>query len=502
MRLTRTLALLGALMIFFGCRKPYVVPETPMPPNTILLSQMMRQLSAQPGFTTAMLDQIDKAGKKGPALLTPKLVMELRKRILGSDWQGLDRFPGWTMREINPTVRTIGHFAGKNEKLEATSEVHPGAAANTGAAHEYLDLGPYSLDKSESISLDQPSTLPPFTTEGIVTDLGDGVVRGDGPSSLAPEHSESQRLADALNRLAANKLDGAQPFTVTVNGHEASTPEQLITALATTSHTIIVDDARYFANFGHFHFNGQNVMMPFWIDSKLIIPNSGGRHLLVPAAHAELEWHIHGPSLNADISYYFGVDGKSEWRTMDTLDQPWVLKRNAHQYTGADAVEATRLAGLLTVAYMHLHTTHAKLPFGGYYALGVCQDGVSAIEHKMTGNVTLFPNTADTSFFNDPRDAEVNALMAAIPKDRDGVAPNPQRIFGSLPAAPGPDAATAFNAITIPGLADDLNHTYVAWQQGNLKKPHSLVFYIALGIAMLVGFTVMRLKAKSPDATK
>jgi len=202
-------------------------------------------------------------------------------------------------------------------------------------------------------------------------------------------------------------------------------------------------------------------MMPFWIDSQLTIPHAHGRHLLIPAAHAELEWHIRGPLVNADISYYFGIDGKSEWRTMDTLDQPWVLQRNAHTYTGAQAVEATRLGGLLTIAYMHLHATHPSLPFGGYYTLGVCQDGVSAIEQRLTGHVTLFPNTADAALFTDPRDAEANAMIAAIPKDRDGHPPGPARIFGSLPAAPGPHGD--FAAITIPGLAHDLAATYAAW---------------------------------------
>jgi hypothetical protein len=76
-------------------------------------------------------------------------------------------------------------------------------------------------------------------------------------------------------------------------------------------------------------------MAPFWVDSGILVPHSGRRHLLVPVSHAEYEWHIHGPLLNADISYYFGIDGKAEWRVMDTLDQPWVLKRNAHEYTPA-----------------------------------------------------------------------------------------------------------------------------------------------------------------------
>jgi hypothetical protein len=497
MRPTRKLALLGTLFTLSGCHRSYVVPETPLPPNTILLSQMMRQLSAQPGFTNALIDQIDRSGKKGPALLTPKLIDELRKRILGADWQGLDRFPGWTMREINPTVRVVGHVAGKDQKLEAASSVHPGAPLSEAQTNQYLDLGPYALDQPATVSLDQPSTLPPFTTDGIVTALGDGVIRGDGPNNLAPEHAESQRLADALNRLAANKLDGAQPFTVTTQGHSATTPEQLIAALAVTGHTITVDDARYFANFAHLHSNGMDVMAPFWIDSGIIVPHSRGRHLLVPASHAEYEWHIHSATFNADISHYFGIDGKSEWRTMDTLDQPWVLKRNAHEYTGAQAIEVTRLAGLMTATYMHLHAAHPTLPFGGYYALGVCQDGVSAIEHALTGNVTLFPNTADDALFNDPRDAEINALIAAIPKDRDGASPGPARIFGSLPVDPAANGNEPFNAVTIPGLAADLNLTYAAWRNGNLDRSHSRVFYVALGIGLSIGLYLIVRKPRT-----
>ena len=484
------LATILSLCAFAGCRKTYVVPETPMPPNTILLSQMMRELSAQPGFTDAMLKQIDGGGKKGPALMTPKLVDELRKRILGADWQGLDRFPGWTMREINPTVRGLGHFAGKSEKLEEASAVHPGASPSSAQVGQFLDLGPYALDQEETIWLDKPSDFAPFTEDGIVTPLGDGVTRGDGPNNLAPEHSESQRLADILNRLSANALDGTKSFYVATafsNKKEdadcGTTPAKVIEILQRSGHTVTVDDARYFANFGHFHYKGQDVMMPFFINSEIAVPHTHNRSLLVPASHAEYEWHIRGPQINADISYYFGIDGKSEWRTMDTLDQPWVLKRNAHEYTGAQAVEVTRLASLFTVAYMHLHAAHPTLPFGGYYALGVCQDGVSAIEQKMTGHVTLFPNTADASLFNDPRDAEINALIAAIPKDREGKKPEPERIFGSLPIAP--DANGHFDAVTIPGLAADLDVSYAAWKDGSLERTYTTWEYMKALLFML-----------------
>jgi hypothetical protein len=97
----------------------------------------------------------------------------------------------------------------------------------------------------------------------------------------------------------------------------------------------------------------------------------------------------------------------------------------------------------------------------------------------MTGAVTLFPNTADDALFNDPRDSEVNAMIAAIPKDRSGKLPEPARIFGSLPALPGSDGS--FSAVTIPGLAPDLAATYAAWQQGKLRRTRGRGFYLIAG---------------------
>jgi hypothetical protein len=486
-------ALLATALLLAGCRSRVVPPEQTMPPNTVLLSQMMRELSAQPRFTETLIQQLEGAahgGKGGPALLTPRLVDELRKRILGKDWQGLDRFPGLTMREINPAVRVVGD-AVSADKPPSDSSSHLDASTSAINLQQFLDLSPYALDQTQTLSLDKPSTLQAFSGQGIVTSLGNGIVRGDGPNQLAPEHAESQRLADTLNRLAANALDGAKPFTAKIDGQAATTPQALIEALAATGHQVTVIDARYFANFGHLHYRGQDVMMPFWIDTRLAVPGTGGpfgigaRSLLVPVAHAEYEWQVRGPQINADISYYFGIDGKSEWRTMDTLDQAWVLKRAAHTYTGPQAVEVTRLAGLLTVAYMHQHEKRSELPFGGYYSLGVCQDGISAIEQHMTGKVTLFPNTADTSLFDDPRDTEVNLMMGAIPKDRGGSLPEPGRIFGSLPTEPGSDGS--FDAIAIPGLGADLKVSYAAWQRGRLHHLRGRKFYLGLAAIAFAG---------------
>lgn len=460
-------------LALIGCKgdQGYVVPEGPMPPNTILLAGMMRELSATPGFTDALLAKLN-GGKEGPALMSPTLIKHLRELILGKDWQGLDRFPGWTLNAVNPTVKMAGRFVAKKDdatNVNQGAEEHPPLETGpitTERVKPYIDLGPYTLEKAETIDLDKPSTLPGFTSVGIVTEMGAGVVKGDGPNpTLAPLHAESQRIADVMNRLSVNSLSDASRVTAKIGGHDATTPEQLIAALTATGHTIAVFDARYFANFGHFHFKGQEVMMPFFLDSQIAIPGEK-RSLLVPVSHAEYEWEIRGPKINATVSWYFGIDGKSEFRTMDTQDQAWVLGRHAHEYRDKDAVEVTRLVGKMVLAFMHQHLRRPDLPFGGYYPLGVCQDGVAAIEKKMTGKDTLFPNTADVSLFDDPRDPEVNAMMAEIPKDHEGGMPEPERIFGSIPT-------DNFDAITIPGLAQDLTRVKSAWQEGSLDRTTS-----------------------------
>ncbi len=487
----------SVLLAAIGCRTeaPYVVPETPMPPNTVLLSQMMRELSATPGFTDALLATLDKGAKKGPALMTPKLIKRLRELILGGDWQGLDRFPGWTMQEVNPAVSVINKVVTKHPEAPvgtpsgAPTEAPP--SADKGVVAEYLDLGSYSQDKAETVSLDKPSTLPGLSNDVLVTPMGAGMVRGDVANpELAQMHPDSQRLADVLNRLGLNALDGAATVTAEVDGKTATTPQELVQALMATGHSVVIADGRYFANFGHFHYKGQDVMMPFFVDSQIAIPGTD-RSLLVPVSHAEYEWTIRGPKVNADVSFYFGIDGKAEFRTMDTLDQAWVLGRHAHEYRDADAVEVTRLVGKMLIAYVHQHIKRPALPFGGYYPLGVCQDGVAAIERKMTGHDTLFPNTTEAALWDDPRDAEINEMMIAIPKDRNGAPPTPARIFGSLPV-------TDFKLITIPGMTADLDVVYAAWQEGSLERTRSwmekmtLRFVGVVALVVLAGVVVWR----------
>lgn len=479
------LARLSTLLLLAGCAtkadvaRRIAADSAAMPPNTVMLSQMMRELSAQPGFTEQLLSYLNK-GEKNGAFLTPQLFDAFRSLVLGKDWSGLDRFPGWDIHRVTQSVN-VG-----TKLLKAQPEDLSNSVA----------VGPYSLQQPGKETLDRPSDRAPLSDAGLTTPLMAGVTHGDGPDpKLAPLHSESARLAEVMNRLSLNGYRNTAPFLASLGGNDATTPQQLVQALQATGHTVAVADARYFANFGHFHYDGRDVEMPFFLDSQLLVPKAHwwqrSRHLLVPVAHAEYEWIITGPRINADVTFYFGIDGKAEFRTNDLLNQQWVMGRHAHEYRGNDAVEVTRLTGNMLRAYAYLHAAHPDMPFGGYYTLGVCQDVVNAIELRMTGKTTLFPSTARTEYFHDQPDAEITRLMEAVPKDTGGPAPDPARIFGSLPT-------TDFAMLTIPGLRGDVEATYAAWQNGTLhhrgRTPRST--FLAAGLLLSTGVVVWLLRRR------
>ena len=59
MKTSRKLAVLVSLLLVAGCRKQaFVAPETPMPANTVLLSQVMREISAEPGAQEKLLKEL------------------------------------------------------------------------------------------------------------------------------------------------------------------------------------------------------------------------------------------------------------------------------------------------------------------------------------------------------------------------------------------------------------------------------------------------------------
>ena len=460
----RSAALMLLLVVEIAAQKTDTSP--------ILFSAVMQRVSAQPEFRERVLQDLREVPKVGD-FLSPDLVERLRVLILGKEWQRVDHFPALTVAALNKSVDTAMSLAGKS-----TTPLKPA---------DLLDTAEYPLGQRETIDLDHPATAPAYADDPTTTqrDIGFDLTMGDGPDpALAPMHPESRQLAAVLNRLAMN-VSGEPVATAILDEKSFTDGGALIQELKQSGHSVTISDDVYFANFGHLHDRGREVMMPFWIDTQIALPASR-RPLLLPVSHSEPELHIRGAKWNADVSFYFGIDGKAEFRTMDSLNQSWVMHRVLYNYQ--DSPRQLRIMRLLSAAvrtYYRVRTLHPELPFGGYYRLGVCQDVSATVESNLQGKTVLFPITHDPAYFpqaisTDPRDREFLATFNALPSDRGSALPPIDRVLGALPTIHYAD-------IPIPGLAGDLERVAVAARLGVLNRTHPLLtFMMAVGTVLLL----------------
>lgn len=439
-----------------------------------LFSAVMQRVSAQPEFRERVLEGIREIPRFGE-FLSPDLVDRLRVLILGKEWQRVDHFPALPVSALNKSVEAAAKLAG-----DAAKPLQPS---------DLLDTAEYPLGQGESIDLDDPATTPNYADdpETAQRQIGFNLTMGDGPDpALAPMHAQSRQLAAVLNRLAMNAP--GQPEAIALfNGRRFTDGDALLRELAESHHRVTITDDVFFANFGHLHDGGREVMMPFWIDTQIAVPATR-RSLLLPVSHSEQELHIRGPKWNADVSFYYGIDGKAEFRTMDSLNQSWVMHRVLDTYQQPEGqARVIRLLSSAVRVYYRVRMAHPELPFGGYYRLGVCQDVSATVELALRGKAVLFPITHDGAYFPpgaspDPRDREFLTQFAAIPSDRGSGLPPVDRVLGAVPTV-------HYNAIVIPGLGSDLHRVAIAHRLGLTQRTHpflSLLLFVAAILALLV----------------
>src|SRR4051794_1679196 len=380
------------------CRAPLLADEPPWLP----VSKVVAELSQNPDFVEALYKRLGRNPKAG-GILGPDEIKRLRELILGKNFEALDRFPGMTIPEMGRAVRlaaaAMNHSA---DKANPQPEVVEGT--DRAAIEEELGI---------------PAAGEPPAPDAYLRSLGFGLEVGDRiDPELAGRYADSLRLAEVLNCLSLNSPDGKKPYRIVVGGQPVDTPSALMNALTRAGHDLEVRDSRYFANFGDLIYHGRDVLTPFWIDTGITVPGTD-RPLLVPVSHSQHEFVIRGPMANADLSFYFGIDGEAGFRPSVTWDQAWVMGKVAHRYRGAEALEVIRLAGGIVRTYGAIKQRHPDLPFGGYYALGVCNDVNAMIELKMRGETSLFPLTLDPQFFRGS--GEVDRLALRLPLDSGSV---------------------------------------------------------------------------------
>lgn len=500
--------LLLCLAVFLVCAPTRAAQ--PANNSELPLSALMSELSKDPRFVDAFIDALGKHPAAG-GFLGPAQIKRLRELILGKEFEALDRFPGVTVAELCQSVPVADKLM-NSKAPQDSSKAQPGQITSDGTM-VLPEAPPARAFGIEPLGI--PTSKPAPAVDSLLAPVDFELTRGDlVDPRLGKMAGDSTRLAELLNRLALTppSSEDAVGYAVKYAGKTIDSPEALMMAFFETGHAVEVADARYFANFGHLLYKGADVVAPFWLDTRYQVPGQK-RSLLVPVSHSQHEIRVRGPLVNADVAFYFGVDGKAEFRPIVERDQPWILGRRAHVYGGPQALEAVRLAAAVAKTYAAIQAANPSLPFGGYFTLGVCNDATALVELGMTGKVTVYPVTLDKSYFADASEASV--LAQRLPIDGRGEEGSQEladfaRILGAQPVE-------RLSDIPIPGLGADLEAVKKAWEQGTLRRAGTATLFervagyavffaigavlvLLLPLALLLRFILRRRRGKAPTA--
>ncbi|RMG10515.1 MAG: hypothetical protein D6731_17300 [Planctomycetota bacterium] len=421
-------------------------PSAAQQDDLLTLDEVVAELGDDPAVVEDLLRRLG-GGAAAAGFVTPAQRRELLGAVRRGDRSALRRFPTLTVPALGEAVRLAGAASTARERRRRGLDPKPSQGGDGG-----LGGGPRGVRRLLREPLGIPTGGPPLAEGSLLKDLGYGLQYGDVVDpEKASRHPDSARLANLLNRLAENDptARSGDRFSVEFSGEVADSVPRLLELLIASGHTVEVRDARYAANFGDLRFRGHDVATPFWLDTEVAVPGREGT-LRVPAAHSQHEVVVRGPRVNADVSFFFGIDGKAEFRPMASRGQGWIGGVVAHVYRGERAIEAARMAGEVHRAMVDKQRAHPDLPYGGYYALGVCNDSNALVELHMTGKTTLYPLTRDLRYFQGS--GEVDRLARRLPVDgrgaplgEDGL----RRVLGSIPYAD-------LDAVPWPELREDL----------------------------------------------
>jgi hypothetical protein len=366
-------------------------PRRAAAPAPMRLSELRDEMLRDPRALDDLLDiLVAQAGPMGRRMDTPEQRQELKDLLRGADAAAVDAFPTVTAARL----------------AEA-------------AAFYAQQKGPNPVPQRPALLTLSLTGTPAAPSAGqFLRPLGHGLHYGD--ESLAvpgAAYGDSVAVAAALEQLAALQM-------IEDAGRRHGTVAGWLGSLLASGHTLEVRDRRMYANFGDLRFDQggvrRDVATPTLVDTGVTL--AGGRRLVVPVTHSELDISVRGPRVNAELSWFFGVDGLAAFRAYATQDQSWVGGRTVRTWRGIDAARILDRAADVA-QQLEAKARALGLPMGGYGPLGSCND----VHGFVTGG-------APFGMVRDPRRYAgadpLDRLSAALPFDVTGPV-DPVRVWES-----------------------------------------------------------------------
>lgn len=305
--------------------------------------------------------------------------------------------------------------------------------------------------------------------EYTLKELAPGLYQGDVKSDLPDDQARRNIVtAEIFDRLADNAYDPpGKRFTIQYAGHGFTRLDNFLKALVADGHTIEARMEHRVANFANLKTkapDGTVLDVPAALMVRTGISGAAGEEALVPTVHSELVFSIRksastkGPGIDADVKWYQGISGTGFFPVDLAKTPAWCGKTVSDTFSGAEALEAAVLAGLLGDV-INTSAAAQQLAVGGYGATGVCNDSVAIVQHALSGAATPYPllmrdamlatelqqRLADADQKDDPRYAKLAASIAAVPSDD---VPNPTARARALASLPWTEGQEPFESIT------------------------------------------------------
>ena len=342
-----------------GLIRPASAQSAPELGAELSLGDLAQRISQNPDAVDAIVDALVKnAGRLGQAWDSPQRRAALEAALRRADKKFLDAFP----------ILTPAQLLGAAKLYVSRMQPPPKEP----------------IPPKQTLTLSGKPAKPKH--DEFLKDLSNGLKYGDHADlAQTSAYGDSKELAQALNRLASN-VPGAPAYTLEWDGTEYTTVSDFLTALEQNS-VIELRDMRFYANFGDLFLDAggkrNEIRTPLYTDTGHTLPS--GRKLIVPVAHSHLAIRVRG-RVNADMSFFFGVDGAADFRADATIDQRWVGGRVIRTIAGPDAK-----ALLVRASWVRRELAEIALKFdlkaGGYGPLGEC-NGIHAF---ITGELASDP---------------------------------------------------------------------------------------------------------------
>ena len=226
-------------------------------------------------------------------------------------------------------------------------------------------------------------------------------------------NDRSIKLARILTALADGESE------IRYNKKRITSPADLIRALATGGHEILLSNEQTYANFLAFTWGDDYVVMPAWLDTGIRLKS--GQNLLVPMGHSHQSWRINGPLFeDVRVAFYLGSSGIGFFPQVD--DRPkWTGLKKLYTISSRDDLDTVVKAADLALKYyrhalIERATVAKSYPIGGYGYIGVCNDSNAYIELLTRGTTSVFP-LLRASELDARGNAEILSDLRKLPKD-------------------------------------------------------------------------------------